>query len=73
MAIYGATGLRGVAWIVTNRSRRHLNGRRQRVVKDETTKPPLRDMTEVLGAQRGEQVHTELTMEMESEIDSKVS
>ena len=50
-----------------------LNGRRQRVVKDETTKPPLRDMTEVFGAQRGEQVLTELTMEVEAEIDSKVS
>lgn len=70
MAIYGTTA---VAWIVTNRSRRHLNGRRQRVVKDEITKPPLRDMTGVFGAQRGEQVHTELTMEVEDEIDSKVS
>ena len=41
--------------------------------KGRTIKPPLRDMTEVFGAQRGEQVHTELTMEMEAEIDSKVS
>ena len=50
-----------------------LNGRWQRVVKDETTKPPLGDMTVVFGAQRGDQVHTELTMEVEAEIDSKVS